>query len=155
MPAEWWRTGVVYQVYPRSLQDSDGDGVGDLRGIEQRLDYLVELGVEAVWFSPFQTTPMKDFGYDVSNYCGVDPLFGTLEDFDHLLAAAHAKGLRVLIDFVPNHTSSRHQWFLESRASRHNPKRDWYIWRDPKPGWTPPDQLAVGVRRQRLDARSR
>ncbi|HEY3814702.1 MAG TPA: alpha-amylase family glycosyl hydrolase [Caulobacteraceae bacterium] len=136
---EWWRTGVVYQVYPRSFQDSDGDGVGDLRGIEQRLDYLVWLGVDAIWISPFQPSPMKDFGYDVSDYCGVDPLFGTLDDFDRLLAAAHAKGLRVLIDFVPNHTSDQHPWFLESRANRDNPKRDWYIWRDPEPGWEPPN----------------
>jgi alpha-glucosidase len=135
---EWWRSGVVYQVYPRSFQDSNGDGVGDLKGIEQRLDYLVWLGVDAVWISPFQPSPMKDFGYDVSDYCGVDPLFGTLKDFDRLLATAHAKGLRVLIDFVPNHTSSQHPWFLESRASVNNPKRDWYIWRDPKPGWEPP-----------------
>jgi alpha-glucosidase len=136
---EWWRTGVVYQVYPRSFQDSDGDGVGDLKGIEQRLDYLVWLGVDAVWISPFQPSPMKDFGYDVSDYCGVDPLFGTLEGFDRLLATAHAKGLRVLIDFVPNHTSNQHPWFLESRSDRTNPKRDWYIWRDPEAGWEPPN----------------
>ena len=135
----WWRTGVVYQVYPRSFQDTDGDGVGDLKGIEQRLDYLAWLGVDALWISPFQPSPMKDFGYDVSDYCGVDPLFGTLEDFDRLLAAAHGKGLRVLIDFVPNHTSSRHPWFVESRASLNNPKRDWYLWRDPQPGWEPPN----------------
>ncbi len=139
MPAEWWRTGVVYQVYPRSFQDSDGDGVGDLKGIERRLDYLVWLGVDAVWISPFQPSPMKDFGYDVSDYCDVDPLFGTIEDFDRLLAAAHAKGLRVLIDFVPNHTSDQHPWFRELRSSLSNPKRDWYLWRDPKPGREPPN----------------
>jgi alpha-glucosidase len=131
---EWWRTGIVYQIYPRSFQDSDGDGVGDLKGIEQRLDYLIWLGVDALWISPFYPSPMKDFGYDVSDYTAVDPLFGTLEDFDRLLTAAHARGLKVLIDFVPNHTSDRHPWFVESRASRTNPKRDWYIWRDPKPG---------------------
>jgi alpha-glucosidase len=130
---EWWRTGVVYQVYPRSFQDSNGDGVGDLNGIAQRLDYLTWLGVDAIWISPFYPSPMADFGYDVADYCNVDPLFGTLDDFDHLLSAAHAKGLRVLIDFVPNHTSDQHPWFRESRASRSNPKRDWYLWRDPKP----------------------
>jgi alpha-glucosidase len=136
--AEWWRTGVVYQVYPRSFQDSNGDGIGDLKGIEQRLDYLVWLGVDAAWISPFYPSPMKDFGYDVADYTGVDPIFGTLEDFDRLLASAHAKGLRVLIDFVPNHTSDQHPWFLGSRSSRDNPKRDWYLWRDPKPGREPP-----------------
>ena len=136
---EWWRTGVVYQVYPRSFQDANGDGVGDLKGIERRLDYLVWLGVDAIWISPFQPSPMKDFGYDVSDYCGVDPLFGTLEDFDQLLGAAHAKGLRVLIDFVPNHTSNQHPWFVESRASLNNPKRDWYLWRDPQPNWEAPN----------------
>ena len=141
---EWWRTGVVYQIYPRSFQDANGDGVGDLRGIERRLDYLVDLGVDAVWISPFYPSPMADFGYDVSDYCGVDPLFGTIGDFDRLLASAHAKGLKVLIDFVPNHTSDQHPWFIESRASRDNPKRDWYIWRDPKPGReTPTNWLSV------------
>jgi len=134
---QWWQTGVIYQVYPRSFQDTDGDGVGDLRGIAARLDYLVGLGVDAIWISPFYPSPMKDFGYDVSDYTGVDPLFGTMEDFDALLAAAHARGLRVILDFVPNHTSDEHPWFVESRSSRTNgpgnTKRDWYLWRDAAP----------------------
>jgi alpha-glucosidase len=127
---QWWQTGVIYQVYPRSFQDTDGDGVGDLRGIAARLDYLVGLGVDAVWISPFYPSPMADFGYDVADYSGVDPLFGTMEDFDALLAAAHAKGLRVILDFVPNHSSDQHPWFVESRSSRASKKRDWYLWRD-------------------------
>jgi alpha-glucosidase len=133
---QWWQTGVIYQVYPRSFQDTDGDGVGDLRGITARLDYLKGLGVDAVWVSPIYPSPMADFGYDVSDYTGVDPLFGTMEDFDALLAAAHAKGLRVILDFVPNHTSELHPWFVESRSSRTSAKRDWYLWRDgaPAPG---------------------
>ena len=130
---EWWQTGVIYQVYPRSFQDTGGDGVGDLRGITVRLDYLVALGVDAIWISPFYPSPMADFGYDVADYTGVDPLFGTLADFDALLSTAHRKGLRVLLDFVPNHTSDRHPWFVESRSSRDNPKRDWYLWHDPIP----------------------
>ena len=129
----WWERGVVYQVYPRSFQDSDGDGVGDLPGIERRLDYLAALGVDAIWLSPVFPSPMVDFGYDISDYCGIDPLFGTLADFDRLLAAVHARGLRLLLDFVPNHTSDQHPWFVESRSSRDNPRRDWYIWRDPGP----------------------
>ena len=127
---QWWQTGVIYQVYPRSFQDTDGDGVGDLRGIAARLDYLVGLGVDAIWISPFYPSPMADFGYDVADYTGVDPLFGTMEDFDALLKAAHAKGLRVILDFVPNHSSERHPWFVESRSSRQSKKRDWYLWRD-------------------------
>ena len=127
---QWWQTGVIYQVYPRSLQDTDGDGVGDLRGITARLDYLKGLGVDAVWISPIYPSPMADFGYDVKDYTGVDPLFGTMEDFDALLAAAHAKGLRVILDFVPNHTSELHPWFVESRSSRTSAKRDWYLWHD-------------------------
>jgi alpha-glucosidase len=130
---QWWQTGVIYQIYPRSFQDTDGDGVGDLRGIAARLDYLVGLGVAAIWISPFYPSPMADFGYDVSDYTGVDPLFGTMEDFDALLKAAHAKGLRVILDFVPNHSSDQHPWFIESRSSRDNPKRDWYLWHDPIP----------------------
>jgi alpha-glucosidase len=126
----WWRDGVIYQVYPRSFQDSGADGVGDLKGILARLDYLVQLGVDAIWVSPFYPSPMADFGYDVADYCGVDPLFGTMADFDALLTGAHARGLKLILDFVPNHTSDRHPWFLESRGSRTNPKRDWYLWRD-------------------------
>jgi alpha-glucosidase len=135
----WWQHGVVYQIYPRSFQDSDGDGIGDLEGIRQRLEYLSWLGVDALWISPFYPSPMADFGYDVSDYCGVDPIFGTLEDFDRLLAEAHARGLKVILDFVPNHSSDRHPWFVESRSSRRNPKRDWYIWRDPAPDGGPPN----------------
>ena len=135
----WWRDGVVYQIYPRSFMDANGDGVGDLEGIRQRLDHLAWLGVDAIWLSPFYPSPMADFGYDVADYCDVDPLFGTLADFDRMLADAHAKGIRVVVDFVPNHTSDRHPWFLESRSSRTNPKRDWYIWRDPKPDGSPPN----------------
>ena len=133
----WWRDGVIYQVYPRSFGDSGGDGVGDLRGIEAHLDHLVGLGVDALWVSPFYPSPMADFGYDVADYTGVDPLFGTLADFDALLAAAHGRGLKVILDFVPNHTSDRHPWFLESRSSRESPKRDWYLWRDGKDGGLP------------------
>jgi len=135
----WWERGVVYQVYPRSFQDSDGDGVGDLRGLARRLDYIVELGVDAVWLSPIFPSPMADFGYDVADYCNVDPLFGTLADFDRLLAEVHARGLKLLLDFVPNHSSDQHPWFVESRASRESPKRNWYIWRDPAPGGGPPN----------------
>lgn len=135
----WWETGVVYQVYPRSFQDSDGDGVGDLVGIERRLDYIADLGVDAVWLSPIFPSPMADFGYDVADYSGVDPIFGTLEDFDRLIAAAHQRGLKLLLDFVPNHSSDQHPWFVESRSSRTSAKRDWYIWRDAKPDGSPPN----------------
>ena len=139
MPDEWWKRAVIYQVYPRSFQDTDGDGVGDLPGIERRLDHLVTLGVDAVWLSPIFPSPMADFGYDVADYTGVEPVFGTLADFDRLLAAAHARGLRLLLDFVPNHSSDQHPWFVESRSSRTSPKRAWYIWRDPAPGGGPPN----------------
>jgi alpha-glucosidase len=135
----WWQTSVIYQIYPRSFQDSNGDGIGDLRGIIRRLDYLVDLGVDAIWLSPIFPSPMADFGYDISNHTDIDPLFGCLEDFDALLAAAHASGLKLLLDLVPNHTSDRHPWFEESRSSRENPKRDWYIWRDPTPDNSPPN----------------
>jgi alpha-glucosidase len=135
----WWRRGVVYQVYPRSFQDSNGDGVGDLPGILSRLDHLSALGVDAVWISPIYPSPMADFGYDVSDYTGIDPVFGSLENFDRLVSAAHDRGLRVVLDYVPNHSSDRHPWFAESRSSRANPKRDWYIWRDPAPGGGPPN----------------
>ena len=132
-PQQWWQTGVIYQIYPRSFQDTDGDGVGDLRGITARLDYVAGLGVDAIWISPFYPSPMADFGYDVADYTNVDALFGTLADFDDLLATAHRKGLRVILDFVPNHSSDLHPWFRESRASRESPKRDWYLWHDPVP----------------------
>jgi glycosidase len=135
----WWERGVIYQIYPRSFQDSDGDGVGDLRGIERRLDYLADLGIDAIWLSPIFPSPMADFGYDVADYCGVDALFGSQDDFDRLLAAAHERGIRLMLDLVPNHSSDQHPWFLESRSSRHNPKRDWYIWRDPGPDGRPPN----------------
>lgn len=130
---------MVYQIYPRSFADTDGDGVGDLPGVLAHLDHLVWLGVDALWLSPFYRSPMADFGYDVSDYCDVDPLFGTLADFDALVAAAHARGVRVIVDWVPNHTSDQHPWFVESRSSRDNPKRDWYVWRDPAPDGGPPN----------------
>ena len=135
----WWQSGVVYQVYPLSFADSNGDGMGDLTGIRQRLPYLLQLGVDALWISPFYPSPLADFGYDVSDYCDVDPRFGTLADFDRLLDEAHARDLRVILDFVPNHTSDEHPWFIESRASRDNPRRDYYLWRDPAPGDGPPE----------------
>ncbi len=122
----WWTSGSLYQVYPRSFQDSNGDGVGDLRGIIDRLSYLRDLGVNAVWLSPIFPSPMIDFGYDISDYTGIDSLFGTLEDFDALVIAAHALGLKIILDLVPNHTSDQHPWFVESRSSRTNPKRGWY-----------------------------
>jgi glycosidase len=135
----WWQTGIIYQIYPRSFQDSDGDGVGDLNGIRRRLDYLQALNVDAIWISPIFPSPMHDFGYDVADYCDIHPLFGTLDDFDRLLAEAHGRGLRVILDLVPNHTSEEHAWFVESRSSRDNPKRDYYIWADPAPGAGPPE----------------
>jgi alpha-glucosidase len=139
MTALWWQAGVIYQIYPRSFQDINNDGIGDLRGIEQRLDYLVSLGVDAIWISPIYPSPMVDFGYDVAHYCDVDPRFGTLADFDDLLMQAHRRGLKVLLDFVPNHTSDQHPWFVESRASRENQKRNWYIWRDAAADGGPPN----------------
>jgi alpha-glucosidase len=136
----WWQRGVIYQIYPRSFCDTNGDGVGDLPGITRHLDYLTEtLGVDAIWISPFYPSPMADFGYDVANYTDVDPIFGTLADFDALIAAAHARGLAVMIDWVPNHSSDQHPWFVESRASRQSPKRDWYFWADGKAAGAPPN----------------
>jgi alpha-glucosidase len=135
----WWKRGVIYQVYPRSFQDSDGDGVGDLGGITERLEYLHWLGVDALWISPIYPSPMADFGYDVADYCGVDPLFGTMGQFDSLVERAHDVGLRVILDFVPNHTSDQHPWFIDSRSSRASAKRDWYIWRDAGPAGGPPN----------------
>lgn len=136
---DWWRGAVIYQIYPRSFQDSNGDGIGDLAGIAQRLDHVASLGVDAIWISPFFPSPMKDFGYDVSDFHDVDPMFGSLRDFDALVARAHALGLRVLIDLVISHTSDQHPWFRESRASRDNPRADWYVWADARPDGTPPN----------------
>lgn len=135
----WWRGAVIYQIYPRSFQDSNGDGIGDLPGITQRLDYIASLGVDAIWISPFFRSPMKDFGYDVADYRDVDPIFGTLADFDALIARAHQLGLKVIIDQVLSHTSDQHAWFVESRSSRDNPKADWYVWADPQADGTPPN----------------
>jgi alpha-glucosidase len=136
--APWWKGAVVYQIYPRSFQDTTGNGIGDLAGITRRLDHVASLGVDAIWLSPFFTSPMADFGYDIADYCAVDPVFGTLADFDRLVARAHALGLKVIIDQVYAHTSSAHAWFQESRQSRTNPRADWYVWADPKPDGTPP-----------------
>jgi alpha-glucosidase len=136
---EWWRGAVIYQIYPRSFQDSNGDGIGDLPGITARLPYVASLGVDAIWISPFFKSPMLDFGYDVSDYKSVDPMFGTLANFDALVAEAHRLGLKVMIDQVISHTSDKHPWFIESRSSRDNPKSDWFVWADPKPDGTPPN----------------
>lgn len=140
----WIQQAVVYQIYPRSFYDANGDGIGDLQGIIKKLDYLNDgsdksLGVNAIWLSPIYPSPMKDFGYDVAEYKNVDPIFGTLADFDQLLEAAHQRGIKVLMDYIPNHTSSEHPWFMESKSSVNNPKRDWYIWRDAQPDGSPPN----------------
>lgn len=139
LDADWWRGAAIYQIYPRSFQDSNGDGVGDLRGITDRLSYVANLGVDAIWISPFFTSPMEDFGYDVSDHCSVDPMFGTLEDFDALIATAHELGLRVMIDLVLSHTAAQHPWFVESRRDKTNAKADWYVWADAKPDGSPPN----------------
>jgi alpha-glucosidase len=136
---EWWRGAVIYQVYPRSFADTNGDGVGDLNGITEHLDHVASLGVDGVWISPFYTSPMKDFGYDVADYCDVDPIFGTLADFDRLVEKAHALGLKVIVDQVWSHTSDQHDWFKQSRASRDNRFNDWYVWADAKPDGSPPN----------------
>lgn len=138
-PDIWWQCGVIYQIYPRSYQDSNGDGIGDINGIIGRLDYLHWLGINAIWISPIYPSPMADFGYDISNYTDIHPLFGTMEDFDRLLALTHEKGMKLILDFVPNHSSSQHPWFLESRSSTNNPKRDWYIWKDARADGRPPN----------------
>jgi alpha-glucosidase len=143
-PLRWWQRGVIYQIYPRSFKDTTGNGVGDLQGIIDKLDYLndgteTSLGIDAIWLSPIFPSPMADFGYDVSDYCDIHPLFGDLTTFDRLLDEAHRRGIKIIIDYVPNHSSDQHPWFIESRSSRDNPKRDWYIWRDPKPDGSPPN----------------
>lgn len=135
----WWQSGIIYEIYPRSFQDSNGDGVGDLGGIIRRFDELIWLGVNAIWIAPFYPSPMADLGYDISDYCNVDPIFGSLEDFDALVSEAHARGLKVILDFVPNHTSDQHPWFVASRSSRSDTRRDWYIWRDGKAEGSPPN----------------
>jgi oligo-1,6-glucosidase/alpha-glucosidase len=135
----WWESGVIYQIYPRSFQDSNGDGIGDLEGIRRRLDYVAGLGVDAIWLSPIFPSPMADFGYDVADYCDVAAMFGDLAAFDALLAEVHRRGLKLLLDLVPNHSSTEHPWFIESRSSRDNAKRDWYFWRDPAPDGGPPN----------------
>ena len=135
----WWQSGIVYQIYPRSFKDSNGDGIGDLPGIIEKLDYLRWLNIDAIWISPFYPSPMADFGYDISDYTGVHPMFGTLDDADRLIAEAHSRDIRVILDFVPNHSSDRHPWFVESRSSRDNPRREWYMWADPAPGGGPPN----------------
>lgn len=134
----WWRGAVIYQIYPRSFRDTNGDGIGDLAGIVEGLDYIADLGVDGIWISPFFTSPMHDFGYDVADYCGIDPSFGTFADFDRIIGKAHALGLKVIIDQVYSHTSDQHAWFAESRQDRTNPKADWYVWADPKPDGSPP-----------------
>ena len=138
-PDPWWKHAVIYEIYPRSFQDSTGDGIGDLRGITQRLDYLQSLGVDAIWLSPIYPSPQVDFGYDISDYENVDPQYGTLADFDELVAEAKKRNIRIIMDMVMNHTSDKHPWFVESRSSRTNPKRDWYIWRDGKGPGIPPN----------------
>jgi alpha-glucosidase len=136
---DWWKEAIIYQVYPRSYLDTNGDGVGDLAGITEKLDYIASLGVDIVWLSPFFKSPMKDFGYDIADYCDVDPLFGTLADFDALIAKAHSLGLKIMIDQVMSHTADTHPWFVESRKSRDNAKSDWYVWADPLPDGCPPN----------------
>jgi len=133
----WWRDGVIYQIYPRSYADSNGDGIGDLRGLIGRLDYLQELGIDGIWLSPINPSPDKDFGYDVADYKGIDAKYGSMEDFDLLLKEAHKRDLHIILDLVLNHSSDQHPWFVESRKSKDNPYRDWYIWRDPKDGKVP------------------
>ncbi|MGC2555258.1 MAG: alpha-amylase family glycosyl hydrolase, partial [Candidatus Sulfotelmatobacter sp.] len=140
----WWQHAVFYEVYPRSFADSNGDGIGDLKGIESKLDYLKELGVDAIWITPCYPSPQVDFGYDVSDYENIDPMYGTLADFDHLAEAAKKKNIRIIMDFVINHTSEQHPWFLDSKSSRTSAHRDWYIWRDGKADGQPPNNWISG-----------
>src|ERR1700719_3025227 len=142
----WWKHALIYEIYPRSFQDSNGDGIGDLNGITQRLDYLKTLGVDAIWLTPIYPSPQVDFGYDISDYENVDPQYGTLKDFDRLQAEAQKRGIRIIMDSVMNHTSDKHPWFIESRSSRTNPKRDWYVWQDGKgpDGKQPPNNWLSG-----------
>ncbi len=140
----WWQRGIIYQIYPRSFQDTNGDGIGDLKGIIRKLEYLHWLGIDVIWVSPIYPSPMKDFGYDISNYTDVHPLFGSMADFDELITRAHTLGMKLILDLVPNHTSNEHPWFIESRSGRDNPKRDWYIWKDAQEdGSVPNNWLSV------------
>jgi len=144
MSNPWWRGATLYQIYPRSFADANGDGVGDLAGVTERLPYVAGLGVDGIWLSPFFPSPMRDFGYDVSDHRGVDPLFGSDADFDALIAQAHRLGLKVLIDQVWSHTAAEHPWFIESRSSRDNSKADWYVWADARPDGSPPNNWQAG-----------
>jgi len=139
MGYKWWQTGLIYEIYPRSFQDSNDDGTGDLRGIIRRLDYLVWLGIKSIWLAPVFPSPMADFGYDITDHANIDPLFGNLSDFDELVKAVHSHDLKLLMDLVPNHTSSLHPWFIESRSSRNNPRRDWYLWHNARKDRRPPN----------------
>lgn len=151
----WWKGAAIYQIYPRSFKDSNGDGIGDLQGVIQHLDHVASLGVDGIWLSPFFTSPMSDFGYDIADFCGVDPVFGSLSDFDLLIAKAHDLGLKVIIDQIYSHSSDQHPWFEESRTNRTNPKADWYVWVDPNPDGTPPNnwQSVFGMGAWQWDAR--
>jgi alpha-glucosidase len=157
MKSEWWRGAIIYQIYPRSFFDTNGDGIGDMAGVNQKLDYICSLGVDALWISPFFKSPMRDFGYDVADYRAVDPIFGTNQDFVALISSAHRRGLKIIIDMVLAHTSDEHSWFQESRPSRTNAKADWYVWVDPKPDGTPPNnwQAAFGGSAWQWDSRRR
>ncbi|HJO93936.1 MAG TPA: alpha-amylase family glycosyl hydrolase [Victivallales bacterium] len=144
MDCKWWQTGIIYQIYPRSYMDSNNDGIGDLQGIINKLDYIKSLGVKTIWISPMYPSPMKDFGYDVADYTDVHPIFGNLEIFDNLLKETHNRDMKLILDLVPSHTSDQHEWFKESRKDKINPKRDWYIWKDPKPNGDAPNNWIAG-----------